>query len=284
MKSFVLLIRWTWTAPNLCWSLLTEMKSSYERSGCRSPSTLSGRKTISRLRWSSCRWLKINNLISYLRKIIEIVFLLLLISFYQECNNLVKIEDILPFFPDFVTIDHFKDAICDSLQDYSKHISELKEEMEDAYRYLHSHAYLFQINHESTSKIHSTSHSVVWTKCSRRKSLSKLIYKLTDPNVYSQVRWDNPVWDSTVQESLHLRQGNGCLFSLRSLPYVKTVSPFYVVSNVEIHLRIIIISAPCHGLKGFCDMSKIDCYCYYQIIFLPFPVLVLAIQCYIAHL
>ncbi len=54
-----------------------------------------------------------------------------------------------------------KDAICDSLQDYSKHISELKEEMEDAYRYLHSHSCLFQINHESTSKIHSTSHSVV---------------------------------------------------------------------------------------------------------------------------
>ena len=27
----------------------------------------------------------------------------------QECNNLVKIEDILPFFPDFVTIDHFKE-------------------------------------------------------------------------------------------------------------------------------------------------------------------------------
>ena len=47
---------------------------------------------------------------------------------------MVKIEDILPFFPDFVTIDHFKDAICDSLQDYSLHIQELKEEMEDAYR------------------------------------------------------------------------------------------------------------------------------------------------------
>merc|ERR1719464_1082964 len=51
----------------------------------------------------------------------------------QECNGLVKVEDILPFFPDFVTIDHFKDAICDSLQEYSKHIQDLKNEMEEAY-------------------------------------------------------------------------------------------------------------------------------------------------------
>lgn len=46
----------------------------------------------------------------------------------------MKIEDILPFFPDFVTIDCFKDSICDSLLDYSQHIQELKEEMENAYR------------------------------------------------------------------------------------------------------------------------------------------------------
>lgn len=51
----------------------------------------------------------------------------------QECNGLVKVEDILPFFPNFVTIDHFKDAICDSLQEYSEHIGELKQEMEEAY-------------------------------------------------------------------------------------------------------------------------------------------------------
>jgi hypothetical protein len=36
-------------------------------------------------------------------------------QFLQECD-LIKIEDILPFFSDFVTIDHFKDAICTSLQ------------------------------------------------------------------------------------------------------------------------------------------------------------------------
>uniref|UniRef100_G1NF65 Vacuolar protein sorting-associated protein 18 homolog n=1 Tax=Meleagris gallopavo TaxID=9103 RepID=G1NF65_MELGA len=45
---------------------------------------------------------------------------------------LLKIEDVLPFFPDFVTIDHFKEAICNSLEDYNKHIEELKREMEEA--------------------------------------------------------------------------------------------------------------------------------------------------------
>ncbi|KAI7799511.1 vacuolar protein sorting-associated protein 18 homolog [Triplophysa rosa] len=46
--------------------------------------------------------------------------------------NLLKIEDILPFFPDFVTIDHFKEAICNSLEEYNKHIQELKQEMDEA--------------------------------------------------------------------------------------------------------------------------------------------------------
>ena len=52
-------------------------------------------------------------------------------DFLQQCE-LLKIEDILPFFPNFVTIDHFKDAICSSLQDYNRHIQDLKEEMEEA--------------------------------------------------------------------------------------------------------------------------------------------------------
>ncbi|KAK3863078.1 hypothetical protein Pcinc_031108 [Petrolisthes cinctipes] len=49
----------------------------------------------------------------------------------RECD-LIKIEDILPFFPDFVTIDQFKDAICSSLQEYNQHIEDLKQEMDDA--------------------------------------------------------------------------------------------------------------------------------------------------------
>ncbi|KAK2189905.1 hypothetical protein NP493_94g03000 [Ridgeia piscesae] len=52
-------------------------------------------------------------------------------EFQRECD-LLKIEDILPFFPDFVTIDHFKDAICTSLEEYNEHIETLKDEMEEA--------------------------------------------------------------------------------------------------------------------------------------------------------
>ncbi|KAL8568165.1 hypothetical protein ACOMHN_027688 [Nucella lapillus] len=52
-------------------------------------------------------------------------------EFLHECDML-KIEDILPFFPDFVTIDHFKEAIISSLQEYNQHIDSLKEEMEEA--------------------------------------------------------------------------------------------------------------------------------------------------------
>jgi len=53
------------------------------------------------------------------------------IEFLKQCD-LLKIEDILPFFPDFVEIDVFKDEICTSLENYNKHIEELKQEMEDA--------------------------------------------------------------------------------------------------------------------------------------------------------
>lgn len=49
----------------------------------------------------------------------------------QQCD-LIKIEDVLPFFDDFVTIDHFKEAICTSLQEYNQNIEMLKEEMDDA--------------------------------------------------------------------------------------------------------------------------------------------------------
>ncbi|CAG2107933.1 unnamed protein product [Medioppia subpectinata] len=49
----------------------------------------------------------------------------------KECE-LLKIEDILPFFPDFATIDHFKEAICSSLQEYNRNIESLKEDMKSA--------------------------------------------------------------------------------------------------------------------------------------------------------
>ena len=54
-------------------------------------------------------------------------------DFLKE-TDLLKIEDILPFFPDFVLIDHFKEQICRALEDYNQHIDELKQEMDDATR------------------------------------------------------------------------------------------------------------------------------------------------------
>ncbi|OQV21083.1 Vacuolar protein sorting-associated protein 18-like protein [Hypsibius exemplaris] len=50
----------------------------------------------------------------------------------HESGSVIKIEDILPFFPDFVTIDDFKEAICASLEDYNRHIGTLKGEVDDA--------------------------------------------------------------------------------------------------------------------------------------------------------
>ncbi|PKA62970.1 hypothetical protein AXF42_Ash007766 [Apostasia shenzhenica] len=54
------------------------------------------------------------------------------IAFLKETDGLLKIEDILPFFPDFALIDDFREAICSSLEDYNKQIELLKQEMDDA--------------------------------------------------------------------------------------------------------------------------------------------------------
>ncbi|OQR75434.1 vacuolar protein sorting-associated protein 18-like [Tropilaelaps mercedesae] len=43
--------------------------------------------------------------------------------------ELLRIEDVLPFFPEFVCIDHFKEAICNSLQSYKGQICSLRESM-----------------------------------------------------------------------------------------------------------------------------------------------------------
>ncbi|OAY67852.1 Vacuolar protein sorting-associated protein, partial [Ananas comosus] len=56
------------------------------------------------------------------------------IAFLAETGDLLKIEDILPFFPDFVLIDDFKEEICKSLKDYNNQIEILKQEMNDATR------------------------------------------------------------------------------------------------------------------------------------------------------
>jgi len=46
--------------------------------------------------------------------------------------DLLRIEDLIPFFPDFVVIDDFKEEICTALEDYSRRIDNLKSEMDDS--------------------------------------------------------------------------------------------------------------------------------------------------------
>lgn len=53
---------------------------------------------------------------------------------FLESTDLLKIEDVLPFFPDFVVIDDFKDEIANALESYSAQIEALKNEMDDAMR------------------------------------------------------------------------------------------------------------------------------------------------------
>ena len=43
----------------------------------------------------------------------------------------ISIEDVLPFFPDFVVIDAFKTEICAKLEEYNRNIEGLKSEIED---------------------------------------------------------------------------------------------------------------------------------------------------------
>jgi hypothetical protein len=53
------------------------------------------------------------------------------IEFLRRCD-LLKIEDLIPFFPDFVVIDDFKEEICAALEDYSRNIDILKKEMDES--------------------------------------------------------------------------------------------------------------------------------------------------------
>ncbi|KAK9360136.1 Pep3/Vps18/deep orange family-domain-containing protein [Lipomyces starkeyi] len=53
------------------------------------------------------------------------------IEFLKRCE-LLKIEDLLPFFPDFVVIDDFKEEICAALEEYSRNIDQLRKEMDES--------------------------------------------------------------------------------------------------------------------------------------------------------
>lgn len=51
---------------------------------------------------------------------------------FLSLTNLLSIEDILPFFPDFTVIDSFKEEICLALESYATRIEELKGDMGQA--------------------------------------------------------------------------------------------------------------------------------------------------------
>lgn len=51
-------------------------------------------------------------------------------AFLTRAPDLLSIEDILPFFPDFTVIDSFKDDICQALEKYSSKVESLKQEMD----------------------------------------------------------------------------------------------------------------------------------------------------------
>ncbi|KAL2164140.1 hypothetical protein VTH06DRAFT_3354 [Thermothelomyces fergusii] len=53
------------------------------------------------------------------------------IDFLRRCD-LLRIEDLIPFFPDFVVIDDFKEEICAALEDYSRNIDALRREMDES--------------------------------------------------------------------------------------------------------------------------------------------------------
>ena len=53
------------------------------------------------------------------------------IGVIRESNDLLKIEDILPLFPDFTVIEDFKDEICQALEEYNDNIKSLKDEMDE---------------------------------------------------------------------------------------------------------------------------------------------------------
>ena len=51
------------------------------------------------------------------------------LDFLKRCE-LLRIEDLIPFFPDFVVIDDFKEEICAALESYSRSIAALDTEMD----------------------------------------------------------------------------------------------------------------------------------------------------------
>ncbi|KAF8468909.1 hypothetical protein BDZ91DRAFT_636397, partial [Kalaharituber pfeilii] len=53
------------------------------------------------------------------------------IEFLKQCE-LLKIEDLIPFFPDFVVIYDIEEEICTTFEEYSRHIDMLRKEMDES--------------------------------------------------------------------------------------------------------------------------------------------------------
>jgi hypothetical protein len=51
---------------------------------------------------------------------------------FLKITDIIKLEDVLPFFPDFVEIDNFKDEVIKSLKEYKDEIDSLQSQMQEA--------------------------------------------------------------------------------------------------------------------------------------------------------
>lgn len=49
----------------------------------------------------------------------------------KKSNGILKVQDVLAYFPDFTSIEHFKEPLCDYLKNYSIKIQNLQKEMSE---------------------------------------------------------------------------------------------------------------------------------------------------------
>ncbi|VDK67499.1 unnamed protein product [Litomosoides sigmodontis] len=59
------------------------------------------------------------------------------VSLLKESDNTIKIQDLLPFFPEFTTIEYFKGPLCECLKEHSGKIRQLQLEMKNATEMAH---------------------------------------------------------------------------------------------------------------------------------------------------
>lgn len=52
----------------------------------------------------------------------------------RNCDGLLRIEDVLPYFSDFDRIEHFKEAVIDALHQSNEEVQRHREEMDESAR------------------------------------------------------------------------------------------------------------------------------------------------------